>query len=154
MGKQKVEAIPPRELPPLFQIYLGFCVADLHHATHTRLCCGHHRLLLGLIDDEALRGEEHASDGCCVLQGYASHLGRVDDTSCAEILVDVLAGIVTVVALALADLINHHGTLATSVGDNLAQRLLDSAADDVDTRLLVGILTLEVGEYLLSADVG
>lgn len=35
-------------------------VSVLHHAAHTRLCHRHCRLLLGLVHDETLCGEEHA----------------------------------------------------------------------------------------------
>ena len=36
-------------------------VSGLHHAAHSRLCNRHCRLLLGLVNDETLCGEEHAS---------------------------------------------------------------------------------------------
>lgn len=35
-------------------------VSVLHHAAHTRLCHRHCRLLLRLVHDETLCGEEHA----------------------------------------------------------------------------------------------
>ena len=52
-------------------------------------------------------------------------------TSLAHILVNILAGIVTKVTLALANLINDYRTLATCVSNNLTERLLDDTLYEV-----------------------
>ena len=106
----------------------------LHHTSHA-WCTAHRHsgLLFGLVNDEALSGEEHASDTGSILQSHTGYLGRIDDTSLTQVLVFVETGIVTEVALALANLLYDDGTLFASIADNLTQRLLNSAADDVDT---------------------
>ena len=127
----------------------------LHHATHARCTAHRHsRLLLGLVANEALGGEEHTGNRSGVLQSNTSHLGRIDDASLAQVLVLVQTGIVTEVSLALTNLLYDNGTFLASIADNLTQRLLDGTADDIDTRLLVGIVTLYAGQSLLSTDIG
>ena len=92
----------------------------LHHTTHAWGSTHRHsRLLLGLVADETLGGEEHAGDRSGVLQSHTGHLGRVDDSSLAQILVDIGTGIVTKVALTLADFLDNYCTLATGVGCRL-----------------------------------
>lgn len=113
----------------------------LHHA---RLGGHNWSLLIGLVDDKALGGKEHTSDRSRVLKSYTSNLGRVDDTGSTQVLIDVLASVVTEVALALTYLVDYDSTLATGVGYNLTQRLLDGAAYDIDTSLLIGVVALEV----------
>ena len=109
-------------------------MSQLHHSGLSG--CWHSRLLLRLVADEALSGQEHTCYRSSVLQSHTLYLGRVDDTSCAQVFVLVLTGIVTKVALALANLVHYDSALATGVEDNLTQRLLDSAAYDVDTSLI------------------
>ena len=63
-------------------------MSELHHATHARCTAHRHSsLIVWFIDDETLGGEEHACDGCSILQSHACHLCRVDDTSLAEVLI-------------------------------------------------------------------
>src|SRR5258708_5375872 len=88
-------------------------------------------LLLRQVGDQRLGGQQHGGDRCRVLQGRAGDLGGVDDAGLDH--VDVLAG-GRVVALALAqatNLLDHHRALGPGVGGDLAQRLLDRAAEDV-----------------------
>ena len=111
----------------------------LHHAAHT--ACGHRRhggsvgLLLG---QHALRGEEHRGDRRGVLQRYARHLRRVDDTGFQQVLVLVVAGVVTEGVLALLHLVDDHRAFAAGVLDDLAERLLNRTFHDLDTRRLRG----------------
>src|SRR5215469_15228697 len=51
---------------------------------------GRSLLLLWLLGDDSLGGQEQRGDGCCVLQGRTGHLRRVDDPSLEH--VDVVAG--------------------------------------------------------------
>ena len=124
----------------------------LHHAG---LTSGHGRsLFLRLIYDEALRCEEHACDRSGVLQSHTLYLGRVDDTSLTQVLELILTGIVTEVTLALTYLVNNHGALAASIGNNLTQRLLNGTANDIDTCLLISVVALQAFQLFLSADIG
>ncbi len=53
----------------------------------------------------------------------------------------------------LATIIYYYSTFATCISDNLTERLLNSTANDVDTCLLVCVLTLKVLQCFLSTDV-
>ena len=131
----------------------GYVRGGLHHAAHaTHAGSGHSGggVLLLLLGDDTLGGEEHTGDGGGVLEGYAGHLGGVDDTGCHEVFVGVGAGVVAEVGIALLDLLNHYGTLLAGVGHDLAQGLLDGAADDVDTGGLILVGALDVVEALFS----
>ena len=136
-------------LPPLRGYEFLISMSLLHHSG---LSGWHGRLLLRLVADEAFGGQEHTSHRSGILQSHALYLGGVDDTSLAQVFVLVLTGIVAEVALALANLVHHDSALATGVEDDLAQRLLDGATYDVDTRLLIGVVALEVLELFLSTD--
>ena len=81
-------------------------MSELHHATHARCTAHRHSsLIVWFIDDETLGGEEHACDGCSILQSHACHLCRVDDTSLAEVLIFACASVVTEVTFTLAYLL-------------------------------------------------
>ena len=97
-------------------------MSQLHHSGLSG--CWHSRLLLRLVADEALSGQEHTCYRSSVLQSHTLYLG-----------------------------VHYDSALATGVEDNLTQRLLDSAAYDVDTSLLIGIVALEILELFLSTDV-
>src|SRR6185437_16374482 len=45
----------------------------------TAIATGNRSVLLRLVGDDSLRGEEQARDGCRVLQSGTRHLRRVDD---------------------------------------------------------------------------
>ena len=48
-----------------------------------------------MVADDALGGQQHASDGSSVLQGNSRHLDGVDDTSAEQVLIDLSTGIET-----------------------------------------------------------
>ena len=126
----------------------------LHHAAHTWSTAHWHCWFWSwLVNDKALCCEEETCDRSCILESYTRNLCRIDDTCCAEILELILTGIVTEVTLALTNLLNDNGTLATSVEYNLAERLLDCTLNDVDTSLLVGIVALQTLKSLKCTDV-
>ena len=135
---------------PLF-CYVKF--TKLHHSTHSGLTCGHSGSRLGFVYQNALGREEQARDRGGVLQSDACHLGRVYDTSLAQVLILVGAGIIAEVALALAYLVDHHGAFTSSVGYNLAQGFLNGALHDLDTCLLIGVSALQVLQGSQGADV-
>ena len=72
-----------------------------------------------------------------VLQSQTRDLGRIQDAQLDH--VAVLAGrrVVAELALALADPVQHDRGVFTGVGDDLTQRLLDRAGQDLDARGLV-----------------
>src|SRR5580692_11048156 len=95
-------------------------------------------VLLRLLRDDCLSGEEQARDGRRVLQSRTGDLRRVDDAGLEH--VDVLAG-GRVQALAWRqglDLLHHNAALETRVHSDLLQRLLQGAAHDRRTGRLVG----------------
>src|ERR1700679_3206870 len=113
--------------------------AGLVHVAHAAAVAG----WSGLLGPRDLRdhgfGRQHeAGDRGCVLQGSAGYLGRVDDAGLDQVLVLVGAGVVADIGiLVLQDLAYDHCTLFAGVADDLAQRLLDGATDDLCTDLLV-----------------
>src|SRR5690606_33078395 len=94
-------------------------------------------LLLGLVDDERLGGQQHARDRRRVLHGRAGDLDRVDDALGEQ--VAVLAG-GRVEALAggeLRHLVRDDVALQAGVLGDPAGRLVQGAAHDVDAGRLV-----------------
>ncbi len=126
----------------------------LHHA-HAATC-GHRRqrIILLLLCQYALRREKHRGNRSSILQSHARHLRRVDNTRSKHILVAVITSVVAKCSLALLNLVHHYRALATGVSYNLAQRLLNSALNNLDTRCLVVIFALHAFERLHGTDVG
>src|SRR6266487_662925 len=108
------------------------------HATAAR-----HRgylAVLLLLHHHALGGEQQSRDGRGVLQRRARDLGRVDDAGRDQILVLVGLGVVAEVELGrLLHLAHDDRALGTRVLHDDPDRLLERAADDLDSRLLVVI---------------
>ena len=100
------------------RVFAMWTLQLLHHSAHSRCTTHWGRILLGLIHDEALGGEEHACDGCSILQSHACHLCRVDDTSLAEVLIFACASVVTEVTFTLAYLLYDYSALAACVGND------------------------------------
>ena len=125
----------------------------LHHSTHSRRSSRSSRCRFRLVNQYTLCCQEQTSNRSCIFQSYTLYLSRVYDTSLTHILVDILTGIVTKVTLALAYLINNYRALATCIGYNLAQRLLDSTLYDADTCCLISVITLHILQCLESTDI-
>src|SRR5262245_51296093 len=93
--------------------------------------------VLGLLDHERLRGEEHAGDGRRVGQCRARDLDRVEDALAHQVAI-LAGGCVEAVADArFADLGDDDVALVTTVLGDPAQRLVDRPAHDPDTGRLV-----------------
>src|SRR6266498_3528453 len=91
---------------------------------------GRRLLLLGLVGDDRLGGEEQPGDRGRVLERGPGHLGRVDDPRLEQ--VDVLAGgrVEAMAGLHSTDPLDHHAALEAGVDGDLLQRLLERAAHD------------------------
>ena len=114
------------------------------HSTHTAAHAAHSTtaaaggcagLRLGFLYHQALGGEHHAGDRGCVLDRGAGHLGRVDDTLSDQVAEG--AGRRGVSRAVAADRFDDHAAFYTGVVGDLAGRLFEGAADDVDTNLLI-----------------
>src|SRR5688572_24705120 len=104
---------------------------------------GHHRV----------GGEHQTGNGGCVLQRGARDLGGVDDALRHEIAVLLGLRVEAVVAFAFEHLVQDHRRLGAGVVDDDAQRLFQSAHHDLDARVLVVVLALQLAvERLLGAD--
>jgi len=126
--------------------------AHAAHAAAGRAAC-RGLVLLRQLGHDAFGREEQAADGGRVLQRGAGHLGRVDDAGLDQVGIFAGRDVVTLVALAVLDLVDDDGAFSARVLDERAQGLLDGAADDLDAdRLVTG--ELELVEGLLRADEG
>src|SRR5579875_2452881 len=92
-------------------------------------------LFLWNVGDECLGRQDHRGDAGGVLQGGARHLRRVGDTGLEHILIaigeDIVADmLIVLLLLRAAHAIDHHRAILTAVGGQLAQRLLQGAAQN------------------------
>src|SRR3954465_14911687 len=112
------------------------------HAAHAAVAAGHGRsVLLRLVGDDGLGGEEERRDGGGVLQRRAGDLGRVDDAGLDQVHVLAGGGVEAPAGVGVADLLRDDATLEAGVDRDLLQRGLERDAHDVGTGRLV---TLEV----------
>src|SRR5439155_9046232 len=81
--------------------------------------------------------QKEGADAGGVLEGVAGDLGRVDDTGLDEVGVFLLEGVVTEVALALADLGDDDTAVLAGVVGDLVERGRAGAGDDLVADLLV-----------------
>src|SRR5690242_10529891 len=95
----------------------------------TLMATGALLFLLRLLGDQRLGREHEARDRGRVLERRADDLGRVDDARLQEILVLELRSVEAVAALAVADLRHDDRAVDAGVARDLAQRLLERAAD-------------------------
>src|SRR3954470_6556372 len=108
-------------------------------------------LLLHLLGDHGLGGEEKSGHARRVLQRGAGDLRRVDDPRRHQLFILSRASVVAEPALPLLHLLQHDASFEARVSDDAAERLLDRAADDLHADALVA-LELEPFERLLAAD--
>src|SRR6266849_78785 len=113
---------------------------------HRRRGCG--LLLLRNVGDERLGGQQHRGDTGRVLQRGTGDLGRVDDSGLDHVRVVALVGVEALALRQVPDLLYHDRAFPAGVVDDLAQRLLERAADQRDASRLIA-LELEVVERLL-----
>src|SRR3954453_6716145 len=116
------------------------------HAAHAAVAAGHGRsVLLRLVGDDGLGGEEERRDGSGVLQRRAGDLGRVDDAGLDQVHVLAGGGVEAPAGVGVADLLRDDATLEAGVDRDLLQRRLERDAHDVGTGRLVA-LELELVE--------
>ena len=97
-------------------------------------------LLLRLLGDHRLGGDEEAGDRRRVLQREAHDLGRVDDAGLHHVDILAVLGVEAVVGVVLVEqLADDDRAVDAGVLGDLADRRLQRAADDVDADLLVVI---------------
>src|SRR4030095_1864392 len=90
--------------------------------------------------NERFGGEHQPGNGGSILQGDASHLGRIDNAFLHQVSISVGGGVVAIVlTLFRSHLGKHHGPFHSGVLRNLTERLFQSATDDVDADLLVSV---------------
>ena len=101
-------------------------------------------VLLGGFGDASFGGDQHGRDRGCVLQRRAHDLGRVDDALLDHVDIQIeLSVVAEAIRLVLKHLANHDRAFAARVLDDLADRRLEGAANDVDASLLVVIQALD-----------
>src|SRR5688572_10992459 len=101
-------------------------------------CAGLLLVLLGLVGDQRVRGQQQARDGGRVLQRGALDLGRVDHAAGDQVLVGVGGGVVAPALLLLvAHVLDHDRAVLAGIDRDLAHGGLERAADDAGADLLV-----------------
>src|SRR5689334_16880377 len=94
-------------------------------------------LLLRLLGDHYLGGEEETGDGSGVLQRGTGDLGWVDDPRLEHVDVLAVRGVEAVPSGERLHLLGHHAALEAGVDRDLLDRLLDRSAHDGGTGGLV-----------------
>src|SRR5215470_13754529 len=120
---------------------------------HSAARHGRGPLLLGNLGDQGLGCEHQRGDRSRVLQRRARHLRRVDDSGLDQVLELLRFGVEAhVVALLGLDAFDDHCAFVAGVLGDLAQRLLESALNNVDADLFVFVFEFEGFEGLRGAD--
>src|SRR3954453_23481611 len=110
------------------------------HAAHAAVAAGHGRsVLLRLVGDDGLGGEEERRDGGGVLQRRAGDLGRVDDAGLDQVLVLARGRVEALARAQVADLLRDDATLEAGVDRDLLERGLQRDLDDVRAGGLVAV---------------
>ena len=91
----------------------------LHHAAHARVSHRHFGLVLLLVADNALSGEEHTCYRSSIFKCYASYLSGVNDTCCTQVAKLFCLSVVAIIAFTFAHLVDDYGTLDASVAADL-----------------------------------
>src|SRR5579859_6584290 len=91
---------------------------------------GRSLVLLRLLHDDRLGGEEQPRDGGRVLQRRAGHLRRVNDPRLEHVDVLTRLRVQAVTGAEAAHLLRHHAALKAGVDGDLLERLLERAAHD------------------------
>ncbi len=78
----------------------------------------------------------------------------VQNTHLDHVTVGVVRRVEAVVALAFHDLVDHHAWLATGVGNDFAQWRFNRFQHEFDTRILVGVVALDLTSVLTCAQQG
>src|SRR5436305_260352 len=107
------------------------------HATHSTRHGASGRLFLRRVCYQGIGREDHTSDTGSVLQGGACHFHRVNNTGLEHVNVLTCQGIEAMTARSVADSGYRDGAITTCIESDVACRLLEGAAQDIDTCLLV-----------------
>src|SRR5690606_19129742 len=129
------------------------------HATHTAHAAhtthvghGRSRLVVNDFSHCGFGREQQAGYRRCVLQCSAGYLGGVQYALLNQVTVFAGSGVVTIVALAVGHVVDHNAGLIAGVGNNGAQWSFNSAQDQLDTGVLIGVVALELGDGSLGTD--
>src|SRR3569832_34265 len=117
--------------------------AHAAHAAHVGAAHRHGRLVFRQVGAHAVGGQHQAGDRRGVLQRGAGDLGGVEHAHRHHVAVLAGAGVVAEVAGAFEHLVDHDRRLVAAVLDDLAQRLLDRAQDDLHAGVLVVVVALD-----------
>ena len=106
-------------------------------------------VLLRHFGNHGFGGDQERRDGRCVLDRHTNHLGRVDDALGDQ--VDVFTGLqveTVSVLILLEDLADDHRAIFTCIDRDLAGRMGQRLAHDLDAGLLVVVLGAQSLEML------
>src|ERR1019366_8266721 len=137
--KLKGPGEPPRTVCRRIRYISVFSEIHTAHATHAAAARHLGSVLLRMLGDRRLGGDNQAGDRRRVLKRRAHDLGWVDDAELHEIAELARLRVVTVtIFLRVEQLAHDDRAVAASVVDDLTSRRLDRLAHDVDASLLVG----------------
>src|SRR5471030_33211 len=145
----------PRLLSQAGFFYRG--KAGLHHAAHaTHTAHVWHtaasRAFIFDLSDHGFGGDHQAGDGSRCLKSRTSHFSRVKDAHFDHVAVFAGSSVVTVVTRTLLDLVDYYAWLVAGVGNDLTQWRFNSATQQLDTNVLIGVVAFQFGDSLQSAN--
>src|SRR5579864_4248485 len=121
--------------PRLGRPSFGTAGLEVLHASAGHPAAG--ALVLGLVGDDRLGGEEERGDRGRVLEGRAGDLGRVDDAGLEQVLVLARRRVEPEGALEVADALDDDTALVAGVDGDLLERFLHRPGDDAGAGGLV-----------------
>src|SRR5579859_643719 len=126
-----------------------------HASTRRHAASAGTRVFLRHFGHHGFGGDQQRGNGGRVLDGYANNLGRIDDALGDQ--VDVFAGLgvkAVGVLVLLQDFADDHRAVFTGIDRDLAGRIGQRLADDLDAGLLVVVLGAKPFEVLGSTEQG
>src|ERR1700754_4160180 len=125
-------------MPPLKDVLVELD-SEVHAAHAAGRVAGRSSVLLRLVGDDRLGGQEQRGDRGRVLQGRAGDLGRVDDAGLEQVLVLARGRVEALARTQVADLLRDDAALEAGVDRDLLERGLQRDLDDVRAGGLVTV---------------
>src|SRR5690606_20334768 len=127
-------------------------ISHAHTARHTAVVVAMCFLRFRLVSYHTLGGQQHAGDGSGVLKSYATYFSGVYYTRSHHVFIHFCTCVETEVTFTFFHFLHYYRAFDTGVLNYGTQRSFQRAADDLDTCVLVSILTFQLSQAINSAD--